>query len=256
MSAQDHLTGDELLDMVLGLSESPVRETLLKHLKSCPQCSAALRNLVEARESASASVDEAMVRLGVLEPRAVAARGMSGRRPSWWQAGTVAAVAAIALIVLIPWPRASSPLTAELRRLPTDIEFTKVRSATTLDRDPHLLKGIRAYGEALDGRAVAELERARPAAEEEPVRRVYLGSALAFQGRYQQAVECLSPLRESVIPDPWGTEARWTLCVALYGAGHRNAADSLLNVLAQVDEAARNRARALGLAAARVKTLP
>jgi hypothetical protein len=88
------------------------------------------------------------------------------------------------------------------------------------------------------------------------VRRVYLGSALAFQGRYQQAVECLSPLRESVIPDPWGTEARWTLCVALYGAGERGAADSLLSVLSKVDESARIRARALGLAAARIKTRP
>jgi len=256
MSAQDHLTGDELLDLVLSLAESPVREASLNHLKSCPECSAALRSLVEARESASASVDDAMVRLGVLEPRAVPARGMSVRRRLWWIAGAAAAVAAIALIVLMPWPRANSRLTAELRRLPTDVEFTKVRSATTLDRDPHLLKGIRAYGQARDDRAVAELERARPAAEEEPVRRVYLGSALAFQGRYQQAVEWLSPLRESVIPDPWGAEARWTLCVALYGAGHRSAADSLLNVLSQVDEAGRNRARALGLAAARFKTRP
>jgi len=103
--------------------------------------------------------------------------------------------------------------------------------------------GLQAY-EARDLDNAIELLAGQEAAGlQETIRRIYLGSALALKGRSAEAVSVLRTVRAQTLPDPWGSEARWTLYVVLRECGSQSAADSLLRVLArergQVGERAR-----------------
>ena len=64
------------------------------------------------------------------------------------------------------------------------------------------------------------------------MRRIDLGSALAWRGRHDEAIAALEPVPLDLVPDPWAAEARWTLHLALRGAGQDAPAGDLLVELA------------------------
>jgi hypothetical protein len=81
----------------------------------------------------------------------------------------------------------------------------------------------------------------------ELIRGIYLGSALAWAGKYAQAVEVLEGVPLHLVPAEWGREAQWTLYEVQRVTGRRTAADSLLQILShkpgEIGDRARERLR-------------
>jgi hypothetical protein len=178
------------------------------------------------------------------------------RRPptqSWRAfAGALATVAAVLLVAYWVGPRSVTgpfPVTP----LPVSFDAPHLLACKPSAEDPRLHDGLSAYAVGDYARASEYLAGARgPAgesratapggaamggggcgeAELENYRLVYLGSALALSGRYRAAASVLRPVMRRVIPDPWGSNAAWTLHESLRRSGQEQSADSLLRVLA------------------------
>ena len=92
-------------------------------------------------------------------------------------------------------------------------------------------KGFAAY----DRRDLAAARRllSAPASSEplETLRRIYLGSALAWIGDYAETAALLGSVKLDEVPEPLRGEARVCLYAAWVGAGRKASADSLLRLL-------------------------
>ena len=121
------------------------------------------------------------------------------------------------------------------------------RAAVEATSSEDLAAGLEAYGDRdLEG-AIDLLRSAEASGHLEEIRKIYLGSALAWNGAYPEAVSVLQEVSARTLPDPWGSEARWSLYVALKGSGWQRGADSLLHILSEesgeIGERARSRLR-------------
>jgi tetratricopeptide (TPR) repeat protein len=109
-----------------------------------------------------------------------------------------------------------------------------------------LEQGLEAYERGDYRRAVEILDRAGVAglvATEGTIRMIYLGNALAWEGKYDEAVRILEGVAFPLLPDEWSEEAQWTLFVAMKRSGRKASADSLLHHLASMEGAVGKRAR-------------
>jgi hypothetical protein len=247
---------DLCLDLLHDLLPSAEKETLLERLAAEPALESVFQEMVAAQERLRATRRLRLSPTGELaiEPVAGAAgrttgtgrgaecpavirtevwdrlRGAFGRPRSRLVTGFVAA-AVVAFVLILPRldPGPGDDL---LRRLPAygdDLQFRAVDDALPGD---DLTAGLEAYGAGDFRRAVSLLDRAEAIGPFETVRKLYLGSALAYRGRYERAADLLATEATGNLPDPWGSEARWTLFVALRNAGSTARADSLLRILA------------------------
>jgi len=130
-----------------------------------------------------------------------------------------------------------------LRWLPESTGDLQIRAATETV-DPTLAAGFEAYASHDAETAIALLQSAEATGRLEILRKIYLGNALAWEGKYAEAAAILTTVRARILPDPWGSESRWTLYVALRESGDATAADSLLRVLATERGEGGERARA------------
>ncbi len=221
-----HLTEDEVLDLLQDYLPREERERLLSHAADCEACEQMLRERVIEHE------------------RLRATRPLPATATPWWRCLRAAltapaypygaaAIAAAAVLVILLWPRGGPPGSEQLTWLPVTEENIRFRWAPQEGIDSILVAGLEAYETQDLERATRLLKDASAEGEMELIRKMYLGSALAWQGRYAEAVRILSEVSDPALPDPWGSEARWTLYVALRASGHESRADSLLRRLAE-----------------------
>lgn len=239
-----HLGSDGCLDLLHGLTPADRREQALAHLARCPTCEELLRQAAAADERLKARWrlhDHPNV--GVLATRAAEGSGFIRRHHLRRVALGIAAVACLAL--LLRAGLATRRPQAVILPLPGGVEELYQRSADGGDTAPELAAGLEAYRRAEYREAAARLSDAKVGPSLETVRRLYLGSALALVGEMGRAADLLQPIATPSLPDPWGSEARWTLLVALREAGRRTSADSLLTILVEDPHELGQRARRL-----------
>ncbi len=274
-----HLDEHGCLDLLHGLLSVEEEERILAHLADCPACEKRLQERAAdvARMEATRVLRFPPGRDPVLEKRGTAvrspdiekhrARGFVGQtwrnlQAAWRQprfrlagglAGGLAVVAAVSLLIIWPHylrtPEApEAPGAAPIHLLPSYSFQLQPREVPGAGPREDLRAGLEAYENRDFERAVEALRTARePELDRvhQMVRDIYLGSALAGMGKYEEAVEVLREVKLQLVPDPWGCEARWALYVALRGCGQEAAADSLLRVLASEPGEVGDRARRL-----------
>jgi hypothetical protein len=242
---------DLCLDLLHDFLPSEEKEALLNRMAEDPVLEAVFRRLVRERERLRASRSLRRLPSGdlIVEKVGVAQEEVQPRQQgnAWerllesWQTAanrrrlvlTAGVTAAAALLVFVLLPRLQSPdARALLHPLPAYAEDLQVRSAENDHPDQELVAGLRAYSREEYRTAIGHLERARNEGPLETVRKLYLGSALAQQAQWEQAVAVLASHATTPLPDPWGSESRWTLAIALAESGNQTGADSLLQALA------------------------
>lgn len=256
---------DQCIDLLHGLLPPQEREALLNRMAADPDLEALFRRLVSERERLRATRKLERLPAGdlvVAGPDIVpAGREPAGQGPAravsragWLDrldrhrglalTSGLAAVAALLVFTFLPREQASHSVSL-IRPLPAYEEDLQVRSAETAQLDPELVAGLRAYSDQDYRDASRRLQKARSEGPLETVRQLYLGSALAQLARWEQVVTVLGSAATTPLPDPWGSEARWTLAIALAETGNQIRADSLLQELAVEPGEVGVRARAL-----------
>lgn len=165
------------------------------------------------------------------------------RRPRYGFA--LGMTAAVVVLLVILWPRQQEGPASSLRWIPTSSGGLQMRAAAEAAASDQLAEGFDAYSAHDVARAIELLQGTEASGQLETHRRVFLGSALAMNGEYVEAVQVLTSVRARTLPDPWGSEARWTLYIALRESGQRVAADSLLRILASERGDVGDRARSI-----------
>lgn len=239
---QLHTTVDELVDLQLGLLGVEESERILEHLAACPSCEESLRETYADRQRLIASRELHRDAHGVaaVAPRSDAPLPAKARIVRFRSVAIPLTAAASLFLMLWLWPH-DDPGTS--RWLPSPSAVLQVRSGAADAEPPDLAAGLRAYDARDLEEAISTLSLAEGTGPLEDVRRVYLGSALVRTGRNDEAVAVLSGVATRTLPDPWGSESRWNLYLALAGCGRAASADSLLGELAREQTTIGRRAR-------------
>jgi hypothetical protein len=161
--------------------------------------------------------------------------------------GAIAAAAAAGVIWTARPPRGPSGSAGDHRNwLPAITDTRLTREGAAGEADHYLVEGLAAYARRDVEAAVRNLTATRAAGPLESMRRAYLGSALVWSDRPAEAAALLATVPIETLPEPWQSEARWTLWIAWRAAGDPARADSLLEVLSREPGEVGDRARALG----------
>ena len=249
-----HLSEDDCLGLLSNSLSPHEGGRLLQHLRICAACEALLceRDAEWARFLIASA--PALRRLDQGEPRgrwlskwtARVARGLAPPRArlGWVMAVGLILVVAAGLVVRVQEERRRAFL-SELAWLPPLPAGAILRSGESTGTLETLRGGLEAYARRDLPAAITLFSSVKVRSESEPLRQAYLGSALARAGRYSEAVTHLRHLDPTLIPEPWSTEVRWTLMIALEESGQRSRADSLLRALAEEPGQSGQRAKAL-----------
>lgn len=244
-----HPSDDRLLDLILDLLAREEEAAILTHVAGCPACERRMREMAAEKErlrsayalrapdrlAGATSADRSpRVTLPARPSMATRQARRDPRRKIPYRivvpvAGGVV-LAALLLVLMIPRDRPSMhALTANW--LPSGVPLLQRGDSSEEIRAGALAQGVEAYSRRDLDEAVRKLEIATVPGELEPFRRLYLASALTLSGKYTRAVHVLRPVELEYLPEPWATEARWTLLVALQNAGRTASADSLRSLL-------------------------
>jgi len=230
-SSSPHLDEDACLDLLHGLEPPEKREASLQHLAACPSCAQRFQLMFSERESLRAQEGEALRGDEAAPESTLWARlRASLRRPRLQLAMGLAAAVAVVIVTLLP-RQAPEPEASLLYWLPSSTADLRLRTSDGTALNEDLAAGLEAYGNRDLDRATRLLERAEVGGHYETIRKIYLGSTLAWSGKHAEAAALLGNLSTRTLPDPWRSEARWTLFVALRGCGRNARADSLLALL-------------------------
>jgi len=250
-----HLDEDACLDLVHGLLRREEEKPLLAHARACTACQELVRSAIAERERLRAqaglmrskSSARGKIRTGRWVDRWVEWIPGAGRIPVPRLALGLGA-AAIAIVVIstrLPMGGPSGSDEVRLQWLP-EVSGTLVsRDPRSEETDPKLVAGLKAYAHHDAAEAIRHLEASRASGRTESLRLVYLGSALAWDGRHDEAAATLRGLDVESLPEPWRSETQWTLALALRATGRMKSADSLLSTLATTEGAVGERARSL-----------
>jgi len=238
-----HPDDDRLLSLVSGLVPGDAAEEFLAHVEGCGPCESRLRALSEERERLRSRAAEVLRHLPEPAPPATVPVTRGGLVPgrlkhfSWgawrWGAVSVAAVAIVLIMVTgrepgsrhghgLPW----------LPRFPDAGELVVTRNRESREPDTLLTQGLAAYARGDMKGASRLLGGVHAAGRVADLAQIYYGSALAWNGEWQEASKRLSEVHIDALPEPWRDDTRWTLQVAWRASGQTARADSLLEVIA------------------------
>lgn len=244
-----HLDEDTQFELILELLSAAERENALRHVDACAECERQFRAMAAEWEHLTARVE--MGELVVPEDAESPKRSTSGsvwsrlaavlQQPRWRLAFAVAVIAVI-LAVVLPL-RVGDPHHDLLRPLPSLSGEVQLRGSEA--PEDRLLGAVDAYGRGDFELTVRELEAIELHGPADLYRQIYLGSALANRGEYERAVATLEAVSLERVPEPWVSEARWTLFVALRATGQIDKANAALDDLKMLSGPVGDRARAL-----------
>jgi len=257
---RSHPPEEAWLDVVLGVAAADREARLLEHARDCRECEAIL-----LQRSGEIVTDRAAYRLtrdeggqltvtrrtpgGIDDARGAAAAPPGGFFRAWLtgpKLGFALSLAIVASLLFFLAPRLmrdGADLRSTILALPTETEEVQRRAGETGAPPPAFADALRAYERGDLGAAAELLDTLRAEREWEVLRRLYLGNALARLGRHADAARALRPVATPSVPDPWGSEARWTFYVALRESRRAGSADSLLRLLSRERGALGLRAR-------------
>ena len=249
-----HIGDDACIDLVQGLLEPESRNAVLQHLESCASCEARFQEMAASHARAESLARDILGQPAVAPATASSMRGGGRRRRTIWllAASLVPLAVALATFTRLQSPP-RLPSGESLLRLPAAKLRGAVRELGILGADSLMTAGLDAYNRGDFASARPLLETARANGRLEDVRRIYLGSTLLQLGDAEKATAMLRAVDPAVVPEPWRSESRWELAVALARTGRTARADSLLAVLAREHGPVADRARAQRLPASRLK---
>lgn len=237
-----HPGSDRLLDLALDLLPADVRQATLDHLLRCASCDKEFQSIMASHVRAEAQQQEVFA----LHPvEGLPARRVAPTVRPWMLAAAVAAMALGGTWFAAHNRAPSRPAVDLTPHLPVTELRGVIRSSATSSADSAILRGLDAYnrGDLTSARRLFGSVTTRGPMES--VRRIYLGSLRMQQGDAEGARSILLDLPDYFVPEPWRSEARWTLAMALARSGHGAAADSLLGVLSAEEGPVAERAKAL-----------
>ena len=218
-----HLADDVLLDLAHGLLRGEALQGALDHVHACPSCEHRLQEWQGEVERARAGAAHASHRLRTVSPRRGSARWM-------WTAAAAAVAAILVLVVMVGREGKPEP---EPPRYWLDLG-----DASALHRiQPHpdeaaaVKAALEAHRRQDPGGVLRALEGAQLSGWLAPVKLVE-ANALAYEGRYEEAVTALDVADVESLPQPIRDRARWLLYVSLTGSGRHDRAHALLEGLA------------------------
>jgi hypothetical protein len=240
MTSMTHIGADRCLDLVLGLLSADEREATLAHIRSCAACEQRFRATAADQAHAESEMATSLRRLPATSP-------IERRRPARaYMIAAAASIVAILGVARFAWTPSHQGKLIEVAspRLPPAQLRGAVREFGTSSADSVLLRGLQAYDRG-DMLAARELLRAAQATGSwESVRRIYLAGALLELEDAAGAAAVVHEVDLRWVPEPWNSEARWTLALALARSGRRSAADSILAILSRETGPVAERARA------------
>ncbi len=246
---ETHPDADLRLDLLLGLLDEEASSQVLAHLDACPACEEAFRrqyadqqHLLATRELRTTDSGQLEVMRRKASSSAKPRLRLIHRRPMMRVAIPLLAAAAV-LFLLWFWP-GEGPEAEGSRWLPVPAKGLLIRQGAPTGDSADLTAGLDAYARKDLAAAIDLLSRARSEGTLDLVRRVYLGSALLQASRPAEAADMLVTVTSQPLPDPWGSESRWNLYLALAGSGLRVEAATLLGDLAREEGELGRRARA------------
>jgi len=229
-----HVSEDRLIDLLGGLLDQAAEGETLAHLKTCEMCERHFRMLVSERETLRTKPAPAVQGGHIVLPEYSTPDNViqlrRRRRVRWISASAVAAAAVLAFVI----PYILRPATSGALKywMPTS-EETPVETPAGTEIES-LQDALRAY-ENRDERAVEMLESA-PVPEgdmaTDSIRRLYQASALVNEGRGARALEVLNTFNANTLPEPWRARAGWVRYLALKQVGGLDAAQAMLDQLA------------------------
>ncbi|MFQ5599155.1 MAG: hypothetical protein ACE5G2_01235 [Candidatus Krumholzibacteriia bacterium] len=266
-----HLSADDCLDLLHGLSARTRVDALLKHAGRCESCETRLRTFVMHFEELRAGprpVRQPDGTLSMVVPDVddtVPAASDAGLRASTGSARspgpslaflhafrpraplTAWAGVAAALVLVAAFLLRERDAAVEIPPywIPAGGESVTQRSDAARPLDESFRRGIEAYEGRDAAAAVAHLRVARVEGPHELLRVVYLASALTLIGRADEAASLLETLVPADLPEPWRTEAQWIHALALAQTDRREDARRLLERLSTTDGEIGGRARKL-----------
>jgi hypothetical protein len=241
-ATRSHVGDDTCLDLVHGLLDAGARRAALAHLETCAECARRLQDTAASHaraESAAASI----LGVGCMADRR---RSEPVIRLRTW----LLAAASIAALVGLTWlardrtALGPATVTDTEPRLPAARLRGAVRSLGLAAGDSQIVTGLDAYNRGDLAAARRALEATGRVGRLENVRRIYLASTLLELDDAAGAAAALGDVDLRWVPEPWKSEARWTLATALARTGRRAAADSLFDLLAREKGPVADRARA------------
>ena len=251
--AEYHLDEDRCLDLLNGLMSPEEKLKALAHMEACPACESLVRARVSEWERSRSEIEEVIGRLrvegnlGAVRTPAIGFLGRLGaglrtgfrRRLIRVSVGLAAAALAVFIARTVSRDPAGGPQLDLLPDISADLRFRADETAPSGE----FAAGMAAYNKRDFAGAVELLRKAQVPAAQTTFKDVYLGSALAWNGRYDEAIAVLQPLVTETLPEPWGAGVLWTYFVSLHRSGDHARADSLAEELSQESDALGERAR-------------
>lgn len=226
-----HLNDDACIDILSGALSREQAGELLDHTRACPQCEARFRAAAAEYETLSAQAADTLANPAEPPAIALAPRGRRVRRVRRIVAAAgVVAAAAAAVVLLLP----KGPGAPPEYWLPAARESIDIRSLPDSGEE-QLTDGLAAYDARRLDAALAALATARVSGPFEDIRRIYLASALAIDGRPDEALPVLDGVEVDALPQPWRSQAHWIRALALDASGREEDAVVLLEMLAAGD---------------------
>ncbi len=229
--SETHYDEDFLLEVVHGLRAKHEIASAVEHAHTCWQCDQGLRIAAADRERFRARAESVLAAVAIPAPMASARPARAHRRGMLGIAlATAAAVAIVTGIVLLREP-VTRPKTA-LLGLPAPLEIVHLRAREEAADLPRLEQAIEHYGRGDWRETTRLLETPFADPRFEPLRRLYLASALLELGRNDEARAVLDQIGSKPLPEPyadWRDWARWRTSPEAMDAGR---ADSVVRALA------------------------
>lgn len=238
-----HYGDDVYVDLIVDLLPAAEADAVLQHLHRCADCEKRFQQLAGQWERAAAY---AHIATNAPTDATEQATGVWARLAWALQRPRIrvafAAAVAVLLILLVP-KLVEKPGEVLPGKLPAIRQDVELRAVVPPVQNEELVAGLDAYAREDFDEAVRRLRAIVMPGPQDAFRKVYLSSALVWIREYTEAIQILESVPLDLVPEPWSGEARWTLYVALRGAGHTARADSLLEDLQNQPGALGDRAR-------------